>query len=152
MRGDGDQVGIGQVELAGSLCAIGEQQPARAVHRLGDPIERLDHPGLVVDLLHRDQPRQRRVRGIDASGGIDRQPRRLAGPAQHRLVLDRRHRGERKPAAVRDRDCNRLGRAEVNTTSPSQRSARRIRSRASSSAARTARPAACGLEGLAHIA
>ena len=55
VRRDRDEVGIGQRQLAGGLRAIGKQQRSRAPHGLSNAIERLDHAGLVIDMLDRDQ-------------------------------------------------------------------------------------------------
>ena len=54
VRAGGDEVGIGQRQLARALRAIGQQQRARRANCRGNPVERLDDAGLVVDLLDRD--------------------------------------------------------------------------------------------------
>ena len=96
VRGDDDEIGVGQRQLAGALGAIDEQQPAGRLHPRGDLGDRLDHAGLVVDRLDRDQrplrPGQRRVEivEIELPSAPDRDLPRVGRAAQHRRMLDRR--------------------------------------------------------------
>jgi hypothetical protein len=66
------------------LRRIDKQDTRRPAHGCTDGVERLDHPGLVVDLLDADQPGNGGLRRIDKALPIDRQPR--SAPASRRTA------------------------------------------------------------------
>jgi hypothetical protein len=121
------------------------------MHSLGDLIQRLDHAGFIVDLLHANQPRQRAILRRHTPKRIHRQPLRI--PAWRKAASCST--GEIAAKGCTQR-CMAMASASlaplVKITSPCQPSAALTRSRASSSAARAARPARCGLDGLAQSA
>ena len=154
---NGDEIGVGQRHLAGALRAIGEQQRAGVADRRAMAVERLDHAGLIVDLLDGDQRRpvgQHRVerRLVDQPVRADRNDRALrAHRMRHDGMLGRAMRPARRRRARRRGDRDRLARAggEDDVMTPAERLGD-ASPRASSSTARAARPSACGELGLAQ--
>ena len=55
MRGDGDEICIGQIKLACRLRAIGKEDAALLPHNLANILQRLDHAGFIIRMLHCDQ-------------------------------------------------------------------------------------------------
>ena len=134
-----------------ALCAqSASSSPPAAAHPRGDLVERLDHAGLVIDRLHRDQRTpcraaiSRRARRDRPGPLVDRpeSPRRPAR-AQHRLMLDRGDEPAAAPAPARSPCAIASVAPQVKISSPSQPAPRRSAPRASSSAA--ARRAALGM-------
>ena len=54
---NGDEIGVGKRHLRRALRAIGEQQAPGVADFRCEPVERLDHAGLIIDLLDCDQRR-----------------------------------------------------------------------------------------------
>ena len=88
-----DEIRVGQRQLAGRLRAIGEKKRSGLSNQRRDPIERLDHAGLVVCMLDREERRalgkDRRERGlVDQPIGADRNDRGIGahGKGNNRML------------------------------------------------------------------
>jgi hypothetical protein len=75
VRRDGDEVGVRQRQLAGTLRAVGQQQRSGARDPLRNLVDRLDHAGFIVDLLDGDQRRPAGSASSSAPRSISRRHR-----------------------------------------------------------------------------
>ena len=135
VRANGDEIGVGQRHLRRALRAIGQQQrPGVAdVAAQAGRVGWID-PGLVIDLLDRDQRRalgQHRVerRLVDQPVGVDRNDRR---PLAHRERHDRMFGRAIAPAPARAPACPPIStdfaraRGEDDVMTPAQRLLQRL--------------------------
>src|SRR3546814_15923561 len=89
MGRNSDHVGVGQRELAGGLCAIGEEHAALFPHGLGDLVQRLQYARLVIGMLNRDErPFALYSRRVHQASRADRQPHRIRRGTKDGVMLD----------------------------------------------------------------
>jgi hypothetical protein len=138
------------------LRRIDQQQcPRRMPRRLGNRRQRLAHPRLAVRPLHADQRRPCRHHRLSAQRSRSTSPSLPTGttpaspPALSAASCSTADQSPRRSRSAQ-RDTERLARPAGQDRLPRQPWAAAITRRASSSAARAARPSRCGDEGLAH--